>query len=330
MTATISDVALRSGVDEATVGRVLGAGLMDVGSGTIERILDSAEAAGFPRDRRTHLIGVLYAEESGRGLTHPYFVTILDALKREAEEGGYDILFINKQAVASGASYLEHCHIHALDGVCLVCVDFASPEVRALAAGDLPMVTLDHIYRGVPAVLSDNETGVQKLVEYAIRKGHRRIAFIHGHNNSVVTRTRIKQFYNTMAFHALPVPDEYVREGRYDEVGLTRKLVTELLNLPERPTCILLPDDIAYLGAQDAARDMGLSVPREISFVGYDGIPLIQTLRPRLTTIRQDGEQLGQALARLLIQAIEHPGNSRHMPTIFPVEFLEGGTVAEV
>ena len=211
-----------------------------------------------------------------------------------------------------------------------MCVDFATPEVRELAAGDLPMVTLDHIYRGVPAVLSDNETGVQKLVEYAINKGHRRIAFIHGHNNSVVTRTRIKQFYNTMAFHALPVPDEYVREGRYDEVGLTRKLVTELLSLPERPTCILLPDDISYLGAQDAARDMGLSVPREISFVGYDGIPLIQTLRPRLTTIRQDGEQLGQALARLLIQAIEHPGNSRHMPTIFPVEFLEGGTVAEV
>ena len=216
-------------------------------------------------------LGILYAEESGRGLTHPFFVLILDAIKEEAASRGYDITFMHPGADEDCA---EHCRRGGIDGVCMVCLDFRAPQFKALAESGIPCVTIDHIYKRVPAVLSDNETGVQKLVEYAIKKGHRRIAFIHGHDNSVVTRTRVSQFHNTMAYHDLPVPPEYLKQGLYDAIGLTRKLVLELLRLPERPTCILLPDDVAYLGAQEAAWEMNLRIPEDIAFGGYDGIPL--------------------------------------------------------
>ena len=212
----------------------------------------------------------------------------------------------------------------------MVCLDFRAPQFKALAENGIPCVTIDHIYKRVPAVLSDNETGVQKLVEYAIKKGHRRIAFIHGHDNSVVTRTRISQFNNTMAYHDLPVPQAYIRQGLYDDIGLTRKLVLELLRLPERPTCILLPDDVAYLGAQEAAWEMNLRIPEDISFCGYDGIPLTQAMSPRLTTIRQSSEDIGRTAARRLIELIEAPGTASRKPTIFPVELVEGGTIGEV
>ena len=272
-------------------------------------------------------LGILYAEESGRGLTHPFFVLILNAIKAEAASRGYDITFMHPGADEDCA---EHCRRGGIDGVCMVCLDFREPRFKALAESDIPCVTIDHIYKRVPAVLSDNETGVQKLVEYAIKKGHRRIAFIHGHDNSVVTRTRVSQFHNTMAYHDLPVSPEYLKQGLYDAIGLTRKLVLELLRLPERPTCILLPDDMAYLGAQEAAWEMGLRIPEDIAFGGYDGIPLTQAISPRLTTIRQSSEDIGQTAAKRLIELIESPEAASRKPTIFPVELIEGGTIGAV
>ena len=274
-------------------------------------------------------LGIIYADESGRGLTHPFFVLILNAFREEAQERGCNVTFINP-VLEEGGDYAQRCRQCNVDGVCMVCVDFDAPQFKALAESGIPCVTIDHLYKGMSAVLSDNETGVQKLVEYAASKGHRRIAFIHGQNNSIVTRTRISLFRNTMGYQALPIPEGYVREGRYDDIALTRRLVKELLRLPEPPTCILLPDDMAYLGAQEAARELGLRIPEDISFAGYDGIPLTQALTPRLTTIRQSSEVIGRKAAQRLIEVIDSAEKSSRRVSIYPVELIEGETIAEV
>ena len=291
---------------------------------------DTADQSGIDTPIRLHNLGIIYAEESEKGITHPFFQLILNAFKQEAESHGYDITFLNENARSKEKSYLERCHESRLDGICMVCGNFDDPQIKDLVAGDLPFVVVDHLYKKVPAVLSDNETGIQKLVEYAISRGHTRIAFVHGQNNSIVTQTRIKQFYNVMQYHDLPVPEGYVRESLYNNIELTRKVVKEVLRMPERPTCILLADDISYLGAQDAARELGLSIPADISFTGYDGIPLTQALTPKLTTIRQGSDQMGKMAAKKLIDLIEKPETTKRVPVIFPVELLEGGTVAKI
>ena len=323
MTDAIMDVAARCGVDEGVVRRVLCSRLEDLHPDIVAAVLRAAREMGLTGLRRKGRLGILYAEESGRGLTHPFFSPILNAIWEEAAAHAYDINFISRHGGELGPC-------DDLDGLLMVCVNYAAPEIRELAASGVPCVTIDHIYRRVPAVLSDNETGVQKLVEYAISRGHRRIAFIHGHNNSVVTRARIQQFYNTMEYYGLPVPEGFVLEGRYDNIGLTRELTLRLLRLPQRPTCVLLPDDMSYLGAQEAARELEMDIPGDISFVGYDGVALIQKLNPRLTTIRQDTESMGRTAARLLIDLIEHPESAKHKPLVLPVEFMPGGTVAQL
>ncbi|MBO7661757.1 MAG: substrate-binding domain-containing protein [Clostridia bacterium] len=283
---------------------------------------------GSSRITRRRTLGILYREESDKGLTHPFFVLILNAFLAEAEKRGYDAAFLSHPLKEGYETLADHCVRAGVDGLCLVCTDFAHPQVKALMAGAFPCVSVDHIFRGKPAVLSDNETGVRKLVEFAIARGHRRIAMIHGHNNSLVTRTRISQFKNTMEYHRLPVPDAFLREGRYHDIGGTRNLVNQMLTLPEAPSCILLPDDMTYFGAQEAARDCGLKIPDDISFAGYDGIPLTQALKPRLTTIRQNAETLGKVAAARLMDLIEHPETAPKRPAIYPVELLEGETVA--
>ena len=133
-----------------------------------------------------------------------------------------------------------------------------------------------------------------------------------------------------MEYHHLPVPEAYLREGRYHDIGGTRALVTELLRLPEPPTFILLPDDMSYFGAQEAARDCNLRIPQDISFAGYDGIPLTQALVPRLTTIRQNCDKLGKVAAGRLTDLIEYPDTAYRKPTIYPVELVEGETAADI
>ena len=105
--------------------------------------------------------------------------------------------------------------------------------------------------------------------------------------------------------------------------------VRELLRMEDRPTCIMLPDDISYLGAQDAARENGLRIPDDISFAGYDGIPITQALRPRLTTIRQDSPQMGRLAAEHLIRVVKDPKTASKLPVILPVELVEGGTIGK-
>lgn len=88
-----------------------------------------------------------------------------------------------------------------------------------------------------------------------------------------------------------------------------------------------MPDDIAYIGARDAAWELGLRIPQDISFAGYDGLSIGQTLEPKLTTIRQDCERIGVTAIQTLIRQIDHPKAGRQVPQVLPVEFLAGGTI---
>ena len=111
--------------------------------------------------------------------------TVLESFKKESERHGYDITFINHNVGGKPTSYLQHCRYRGVDGVVIACVDFLDPLVRELAESELPLVTLDHVFNNRLAVMSDNVQGVEALVHYAYRMGHRRIAFLHGETTTV-------------------------------------------------------------------------------------------------------------------------------------------------
>lgn len=330
MQTTIFEIAQRCNVSPEIVSRVLGTYCSDISDETRDLDLNTAKELSYVPSPHTHKLGVLFMDESAKGLTHPFFASVLNAFKIEAEARGYDVTFINQRIGGQVMSYTSYCQYRNLAGVCIACVDFTEAQVDELVKSGIPCVTVDHLFRKTAAVLSDNEMGMQKLVEYAIGRGHRRIAYIHGHNNSVVTRTRIRQFYQTMEYYKLPVPENYVQAGLYSDIALTRKLVGELLDLPERPTCILLPDDICYFGAQEAASARALRIPADISFMGYDGIPITQAIYPKLTTIRQNSDTIGKEAATRLVSMIENPGSVSWMPTVVSTELLQGDTVGKL
>lgn len=326
---SMKDIARRCGVSVASVSKALN-GQQDIGRETRERILRAADEMGYLtnsaaralKTNRTYHIGVLFVDERRSGLAHEYFSAVLNSLKEEAEARGYDITFINRHAGNKPTTYLQHCRYRSLDGVIIACVDFSDPQVLELVDSSLPVVTIDHVFNNRMAVVSDNVSGTEALVRHVYEMGHRRIAFIHG-EHTAVTENRLIGFYRACEALEVETPEEYVIEGVYHDPDRCGELTRALLELPEPPTCIMLPDDFSAIGGLNAIQKMGLRVPEDVSVTGYDGIHLANVIHPRLTTYYQDTDVLGRTAASKLIELIEKPR------TALPDRFLIPGALRE-
>ncbi len=333
---SMKDIAKRCGVSIATVSKALN-GQQDIGAETRERIRCIADEMGYMansaaralKTNRTYNIGVLFVDEQSSGLAHEYFSAVLDSLRTEAERWGYDITFISCNVGDKPTSYLQHCLYRGVDGVVIASVDFNDPLVLELVRSQIPVVTIDHVFNNRISVVSDNVNGTEALVRYAASMGHRRLAFIHG-ERTAVTENRLTGFYRACEDLGIRVPEDWVIESRFHDPARCCEATKKLLAQPERPSCILFPDDFSYLGGMNAIREAQLRVPEDISAIGYDGIKLAQVISPRLTTWKQDTGELGRTAAARLVELIEHPRTTLTDRVIVSGKLLEGESVSRV
>lgn len=333
---SMKDIAMQCNVSVATVSKALN-DHSDISAEKKAIIKSTAKRLGyFPnsaaralKTNRTYNIGVLFVDEANSGLTHEYFASVLQGFKVEAEKCGYDITFINNKMGVRKMSYYEHCMYRGVDGVVIACVDFNQPEVLELIDSNIPVVTIDHIFNNRTAIMSDNINGIHDLVQYVYKNGHRRIAYIHGADSSV-TKDRLASFYRTTEELGIPVPDEYVLEGAYHDTVQAAKLTRKLLGLKNKPTCIFYPDDFALIGGFNVIKDLGYRIPDDISVVGYDGLMVANVLAPKLTTLKQDTEQLGRKAASYLIDLIERPKTSIIERVLVEGKIKIGGSVKDI
>ena len=331
---SMKDIAKKCGVSVATVSKALN-GYSDIGKEKREEIKRCAEEMGyFPnssaralKTNRTWNLGILITDNLHSGLTHSYFAAILDAIKVTAERRGYDITFTSMSPVGGRKmSYYEHCRYRGLDGVVIANIDFTSPDIIELVKSPLPIVTIDYVYDGRTAIVSNNQKGMHDLTEYVCSMGHREIAYIHGDDNTV-TKERLASFYRTAEAYGVTVPDKWVLSSRYRDVGMTERRTRELLSQDSLPTCIFFPDDFSAVGGMNAIRSAGLRIPEDISVCGYDGIPITFAMYPRLTTLRQDTAMIGKIAAEKLISLIENPKIALIEKISVDGELVKGDTV---
>lgn len=330
---SIKDVSARCGVSVATVSKALN-DHSDIAETTKENVRKVAKEMGyFPnssaralKTNRTYNLGVLFVDEAQSGLTHEYFANVLDSFKVEAEKNGYDITFISRHMGHKTMSYYEHSKYRGVDGIVIACICFTDPQVTELIHGELPVITIDHVFDNRTAIISDNIRGMKELITYIYEMGHRKIAYIHGADSSV-TQNRVGSFYKTLGELKIEVPDEYVKNGVYHDPDTTAKLTKELLELKDCPTCIVFPDDFSSIGGINAIKEKGLRIPEDISIAGYDGITLTRMLEPKLTTLQQDTGALGRSAAAKLITLIENPKASIIERVVIEGKVLPGKSV---
>ena len=324
----LKDIAEVCGVSVATVSRALN-GLTNENRERTAFICQTARDMGYYpnaaartlKTSRSNNLGILYEDR----MNHEYFSSLFDELRREADAHGYDLTFLG-QSGFSESNYYEHARQRNLDGVIVVQADYDAAGIIRLATSSIPTVIIDHTYDGCDCVTSDNRSSMDQIVRHVYARGHRRISFIQGEKGAV-SRERLAGFYKACAELGIRVPVEYVREGHFHDPAGCTAFIRELLQMDEKPTCVLCPDDYSCLGALWLLESQGLRVPADISLVGYDGIRMSQMMTPRLTTYCQDTVQIAREVFTLIIDAIENP--ETHIPKQITVTgmLMEGETV---
>ncbi|MBQ7003588.1 MAG: LacI family DNA-binding transcriptional regulator [Oscillospiraceae bacterium] len=331
---SIKDIAEECGVSAATVSKALN-NHDDVSTATKERIQETAKRLGYLpnsmaralKTKKTYNIGVLMVDQAHSGLKHHYFASILDSFKVMMERNGYDLTFISSQIGEKTCTYREHCLYRNVDGVLAACVDFNAPDVQSLMDSSLPLVSIDHISEGNVTVASDNADGIRQAVRFAAEHGHSRISYIYG-DDTQVTHIRHKAFCDALSAYHCENDLSLQLAAKYLHPELAYDLTMDLLRREDRPTCILYPDDVCAISGITAIRASGMEVGRDVSVIGYDGTPLLQMLRPKLTTIAQDTEGIGQKAADLMLRLLRKDT----IPSGERIQYckgtlLEGGTV---
>lgn len=327
---TIQELSRLCGVSVSTVSKALN-GYSDISEKTRDLVIKTANEMGyFPNAnaralklKKTYNIGVLFNTLQNIGLKNEYFAHILEAFKEEAAQNGYDITFIEHYIGRRKMTYLEHCQYRHFDGVCIMCADYESEEVVRLVNSDIPVLTIDYAFQKAYSIISDNYGGMKQLTNYIIKQGHSKIAYIYG-VNSLVTRNRVDGFQDAMEENGLTVPKEYLRESLYRNTLMAEEHTMKLLQLSDRPTCIIAPDDTSAMGLVSAIRKNGLQVVRDISIAGFDGVDTTQFIGVKLATVRQERDLIGREAAKKLIEMIE---KNREVPldTIFMRQTLITG-----
>ena len=331
---SLKDIADKCNVSVATVSKALN-DHSDIGEDTKRIIRETAKRLGYHpnssaralKTKVTANIGVLFVDEGRSGLTHDYFAKVLDSFKRVSEVSGYDITFIN--ATSQKMTYLEHSRYRGVDGVVIACVDFDDRDVLDLVNSELPVVTIDHVFDNRISVVSDNIGGMRSLVEYVHSLGHDRIAYIYG-DDTAVTRNRVASFYNALGSFGIEADDNYTIASAYRNPKLAAKYTKQLLALKKRPTCIMYPDDYSAIGGLNAIEEAGLTVPDDISVVGYDGSYVSQIIHPKLTTYEQNTEEIGRIAAKSLIRLIRDPKSTLIEKIQVSGKIVEGASVAKL
>ena len=337
---SMKDIAKKCGVSVATVSKALN-GQKDIGEDTRKRICTAAQEMGYMansvaralKTNRSYNLGMLFVDERRSGLGHEYFSTILEGFKAEAEAHGFDITFINSHSGYTASAYTKHCQYRGLDGIVIACVDFNDPRILDLVGSGIPLVTIDHVFENHTAILSDNINGVDTLVRYAYEKGHRKIAFLHG-EDTAVTRGRLTGFHQACRELGLEIPPEYIIPCVYHDPDICEEATRKLMQLPEKPTCIIFPDDFSFIGGHNALLEAGYTIPRlssglkTMSAMGYDGINLARMMK--VTTYTQNAYVIGKTAASRLIYRIKHP--DEFVPERIQVsgELLEGASVEDL
>lgn len=313
---TIRDIARELGVSITTVSRALN-NYPDIKEDTRQRVVEHARRVGYRPSaaartlvtNRSYLIGVFFRDHLNSGFMHPFFPEVLQGFKEAVGAKGYDLVFFaNSEPGTDNMGYLRRCRERQVDGVVLMGLPRNDTGLLELVNSGFPLMLVDLDVMGPRTgyVCSDNKAGARQAMERLLSLGHRRIAHVSGHMDSLAGRDRFLGYKESLTEHGVPYDSSLVVDGDYTQEG-GYAATERLLDLRERPTAIFASGDMMAIGAIHAARNHGLRVPKDLSVIGFDDLDVCTVIRPPLTTIRQDRKAMGAAAADALTSMLEQP-----------------------
>ena len=305
--ATLRDVARRAGVASSTISRYLN-GSLELPSPTRSRVKTAIAELHYRPNAlarslqagRSHILGLIVPD-----LSNPFFTSVADAAVAAAYREGYSILLC-----ATGndpkreAHYANLLVAGQLDGLIYLGAHRRNSALETMRRTELPIVIVDEEIESVAGgrLFVDNRRGGYLATEHLLHLGHRNIAFIGGEADLLTTVERRRGYEDAMLERGLtPQPNRIVLGEYTTEFGAraARELLMEVA-----PTGVFAASDVVAIGVLQAVRELGLTIPEDLSLVGFDDIPMAEMLAPPLTTIWQPAQDLGETAVLMLVRHV--------------------------
>lgn len=299
---TLKQVAVAAGVSTSTVSKVLN-GNPEISEPTRRRVQGLLASRNYDRrpylhSGRTPLIDLVFQE-----LESPWAMEIVRGAVEAAAEAGLTVSLTSLTQERDAGAWLDHIRARGTLGVILLLVRLGTNEKAELAARGLPFAVVDP--RGeqdptVPTVGATNWSGGFAATQHLTELGHRRIGMISGPPDLLCSRARMAGYRSAMESAGLSVDPELVKWSDFHVDG-GFKTAMGMLASKQRPTAIFAGSDLQALGVLEAARVQQLRVPRDLSLVGFDDLPLSLWTSPPLTTVRQPLADMAATAVRLVL-----------------------------
>ncbi|HEY1780835.1 MAG TPA: LacI family DNA-binding transcriptional regulator [Roseiarcus sp.] len=261
-------------------------------------------------------------------IASPFFAAIASATEEEAERFGYSVMICNtRNQVDRELQYIAKMADAHFDGLIFLTnhVDDGRLRDAVNQAGKIVLIDEDVPGARAPRFFTDNFRGGYAATKHLIEAGHRRICHITGPMGLLSVDERLAGFRRAMAEASLEVDEALIKSGTYNTLygGVALR---EIWETGDPPSAIMTTSDLLALSIYQAARELALGIPQDVSIVSFDDLPFVGFLDPPLTTVRQPAAELGRRGVRALLsktpdmEAIER----------LPVELVNRGSVARV
>lgn len=328
---TIRDVARYAGVGVGTVSRVLNDS-PEVSSSTRDKVLSAIEDLNYtpnPIARRLSLGKTLTIAVIAPFFTRPSVVERLRGIEHVIADSEYDLIVFNVETSSRRDAYFQNAtRRERVDGLIIISLLPRDHDVRRLKRGGTPVVLVDVSHPEFSQVIIDDVEGGWQATKHLLSLGHKKIGFLSDYEDSsfyfTANRDRYQGYCRALKEAKLPLRAEYSVHGVHSRSS-AYEMAVRMLKLTDPPTAIFATSDTLAIGVLEAAHQLNLEVPHDLSVIGYDDIEIAEYLH--LTTIRQSLFESGAEGVKLLLHEIDSPPETP-MQVLLPTELVQRNTTA--
>ena len=309
---TIKDVAKATGVSPSTVSRVISDNPR-ISLETKRRVRKAMKEMGYHPNisarnlvaKSTKSIGVILPSSADKALQNPFFPEVLRGIGSIAYDMQYTVTLSSGKTEEEIYQEVERMVYGSyVDGIILLYSLVDDPVTAFLRERDFPFVIVGKPYEfmnEITHVDNDNFAAGKEITEHLIEQGHEKIAFIGGAKDLFVTIDRETGYEAALKDADIPIRDEYKIHSEFLKSGGS-EAVKHLFSLDTPPTGIVVTDDLMSLGVLSMLEESGYSLPEDISLVSFNNVYLSEIIRPALTTVDININELGAQSAKALIE----------------------------
>lgn len=306
---TLKDVATLAQVSRATAARALNS-YGYVGDETARRVEAAAEKLGYRGNRLAQalrsgqlpIVGCIVGD-----IQNPFFARITHDVEVLAREFGHNLIIgSSEEDLEQEISLLASLRALSIRGFIIAPTSAGdNTHLRNLVSEGVPVVLIDRAADGVrcDSVVVDNEGGARKAVEYLIAMGHRHIGLLQDDTRIFTSRERLVGYRKALAASGIPANERLISVS-HSTVERAVDATIRLFNQKVPPTALFTVDSLMTQGALLALRSMGLSIPHNVSLIGFDDFDLATFTDPQITVVSQPVSEIGRAAARLLFDRL--------------------------